>query len=75
MHVVLVDNGRSERLGMAEFWTSLKCIRCGACMTLPGLSAQWRSQLRRHRNFIMPIENEPNFTLLLDPTSALLLKI
>lgn len=26
MHVVLVDN----RLGMAQFWTSLKCIRCGA---------------------------------------------
>ena len=32
MHVILVDNGRSERLGMADFWTSLKCIRCGACM-------------------------------------------
>ena len=32
MHVVLVDNGRSERLGMDKFWTSLKCIRCGACM-------------------------------------------
>ena len=32
MHVVLVDNGRSERLGMHDFWTSLKCIRCGACM-------------------------------------------
>ena len=32
MHVVLVDNGRSTRLGMAEFWPSLKCIRCGACM-------------------------------------------
>ncbi|WP_430910288.1 lactate utilization protein B [Methylobacterium sp. sgz302541] len=32
MHYVLVDNGRSERLGMEEFWTSLKCIRCGACM-------------------------------------------
>jgi L-lactate dehydrogenase complex protein LldF len=32
MHVILVDNGRSERLGMEEFWTSLKCIRCGACM-------------------------------------------
>ncbi len=32
MHVVLVDNGRSERLGMEQFWTSLKCIRCGACM-------------------------------------------
>ncbi|WP_419728410.1 lactate utilization protein B [Lichenicola sp.] len=32
MHVILVDNGRSERLGAEEFWTSLKCIRCGACM-------------------------------------------
>lgn len=32
LHVVLVDNGRSERLGMDDFWTSLKCIRCGACM-------------------------------------------
>ncbi len=32
MHFVLVDNGRSERLAMEEFWTSLKCIRCGACM-------------------------------------------
>ena len=32
MHVILVDNGRSERLAEPEFWTSLKCIRCGACM-------------------------------------------
>ncbi len=32
LHIVLVDNGRSERLGMRDFWTSLKCIRCGACM-------------------------------------------
>ncbi|MBS0980069.1 MULTISPECIES: lactate utilization protein B [Acetobacter] len=32
MHVILVDNGRSQRLGMDDFWTSLKCIRCGACM-------------------------------------------
>lgn len=32
MHVVLVDNGRSARLGMEEFWSSLACIRCGACM-------------------------------------------
>jgi L-lactate dehydrogenase complex protein LldF len=32
MHVVLVDNGRSDRLGMEKFWPSLKCIRCGACM-------------------------------------------
>ena len=32
MHVVIVDNGRSDRLGMEKFWPSLKCIRCGACM-------------------------------------------
>ena len=32
MHVVLVDNGRSARLGMKRFWQSLKCIRCAACM-------------------------------------------
>jgi L-lactate dehydrogenase complex protein LldF len=32
MHIVLVDNGRADRLGMEKFWPSLKCIRCGACM-------------------------------------------
>ncbi|WP_236976007.1 lactate utilization protein B [Membranihabitans maritimus] len=32
MHIVLVDNGRSKHLGMEDFWTALKCIRCGACM-------------------------------------------
>jgi L-lactate dehydrogenase complex protein LldF len=32
MHVILVDNGRVDRLGMPDFWYSLKCIRCGACM-------------------------------------------
>ena len=32
LHIVLVDNGRTRRLGMPEFWHSLKCIRCGACM-------------------------------------------
>jgi len=32
MHIVIVDNGRSDRLAMSEFWESLKCIRCGACM-------------------------------------------
>lgn len=32
MHVVLLDNGRSRRLGMEHFWHSLKCIRCSACM-------------------------------------------
>ena len=32
LHVVLVDNGRSEQLGRPDFRASLKCIRCGACM-------------------------------------------
>lgn len=32
MHVVLVDNGRSEHLGKEDFRNSLKCIRCAACM-------------------------------------------
>lgn len=32
IHIVLVDNGRSEQLGRPDFRNSLKCIRCGACM-------------------------------------------
>lgn len=32
MHVVIVDNGRSDILGNAEHIQTLKCIRCGACM-------------------------------------------
>ena len=32
MHVVLLDNGRSEILANAKHWETLKCIRCGACM-------------------------------------------
>lgn len=32
MHYVLVDNGRSDRLALDDFWYSLKCIRCAACM-------------------------------------------
>lgn len=31
MHIVIVDNGRSDRLG-ADYHEVLKCIRCGACM-------------------------------------------
>ncbi|MEE9437763.1 MAG: lactate utilization protein B [Saprospiraceae bacterium] len=31
-HVILLDNGRSERIHDDDFWTALKCIRCGACM-------------------------------------------
>ena len=32
MHIVLVDNGRSETLGNSEHIQTLKCIRCAACM-------------------------------------------
>lgn len=32
MHIVIVDNGRTEQLGREDFRASLHCIRCGACM-------------------------------------------
>lgn len=32
LHIILVDNGRSAQLARPDFWRSLKCIRCGACM-------------------------------------------
>ncbi len=32
LHIVLVDDGRSDILGSADFRRSLNCIRCGACM-------------------------------------------
>ena len=32
LHIVIVDNGRSDVLSQAEFRRSLNCIRCGACM-------------------------------------------
>ena len=32
MHIVIVDNGRSEILKSPDFRRSLDCIRCGACM-------------------------------------------
>lgn len=32
MHIVILDNGRSKRLGAPDYWQVLKCIRCGACM-------------------------------------------
>lgn len=31
IHVVMLDNGRSDRIGQ-RYWEVLKCIRCGACM-------------------------------------------
>lgn len=32
LHVVIVDNGRSDILKQQQFNNALKCIRCGACM-------------------------------------------
>ncbi|MBL4677134.1 MAG: lactate utilization protein [Mucilaginibacter sp.] len=32
IHVIIVDNGRSQQLGRPDFRNSLKCIRCGSCM-------------------------------------------
>lgn len=32
LHIILVDNGRSDIAGSEEFRRSLNCIRCGACM-------------------------------------------
>ncbi len=32
MHIVLVDNGRSEIIANQDHWQTLKCMRCGACM-------------------------------------------
>ncbi len=32
MHIIIVDNGRSEQLSRPDFRSSLHCIRCGACM-------------------------------------------
>lgn len=32
IHLVLVDNGRTEQLARKDFYTSLSCIRCAACL-------------------------------------------
>lgn len=32
MHIIIVDNGRSEIVSNEEHIQTLKCIRCGACM-------------------------------------------
>lgn len=32
MHIIILDNGRSNQLGDPEFQELLNCIRCGACL-------------------------------------------
>jgi L-lactate dehydrogenase complex protein LldF len=34
LHVILVDNGRSQQLGDPQFQSVLHCIRCGACLNV-----------------------------------------
>jgi L-lactate dehydrogenase complex protein LldF len=63
LHIVLVDNGRSRRLGMADFWHSLKCIRCGACMNTCPVYRQGGGLAMAHY-FPGPI------SVILDPTST-----
>ncbi|TCJ19588.1 lactate utilization protein [Flaviaesturariibacter flavus] len=31
LHIIIVDNGRTQQLGREQFRGSLKCIRCAAC--------------------------------------------
>ena len=50
LHIVLVDNGRSEILGSDEFRRSLQLHSLrGVHEHLPGLSPQRRAQLSKHR--------------------------
>lgn len=32
IHVIIVDNGRSDILANTDHWGMLKCLRCGACI-------------------------------------------
>lgn len=34
MHVIILDNGRSQQLGDPDFQEILNCIRCGACINV-----------------------------------------
>lgn len=34
MHIIIIDNGRSNQLGDKEFQELLNCIRCGACLNV-----------------------------------------
>jgi L-lactate dehydrogenase complex protein LldF len=34
VHVVLVDNGRTDLLADEQGWEALRCVRCGACLNI-----------------------------------------
>lgn len=64
VHLVLLDNGRSSRLGAKDYWPVLKCIRCGACMnTCPVFRRT--SGISYDANYMGPIGSvlEPSYDL------------
>ena len=47
MHVILVDNGRTDVLAHPHAWEALRCLRCGACLNAcPGVPADRRTRVR-----------------------------
>ena len=47
MHVVFIDNGRSETLG-SDCAEALRCIRCGACLNVCPIFRQASGHAYRH---------------------------
>ncbi len=51
IHIIIVDNARSDIVGKEEFDEALKCIRCGACMnTCP----VFKRAGGHHYNYVIP---------------------
>ncbi len=66
MHVVLLDNGRSNIVGDEDHWETLKCIRCGACMnTCP----VYRRSTGASYTYFIPGPIGINLAMLKDPVA------
>lgn len=64
MHVILVDNGRSDMIANDTHWKTLKCIRCGACMnTCP----VYRRSMGYSYSYFIPGPIGVNLGMLKDP--------
>ncbi|MBM3154232.1 MAG: 4Fe-4S dicluster domain-containing protein [Chloroflexi bacterium] len=48
LHIVLVDNGRSQMWKSAEFREALYCVRCGACLNVCPVFASLAGQTYGH---------------------------
>jgi len=48
LHIVLVDNGRSQMMESAEFREVLYCVRCGACLNVCPVFASLAGQTYGH---------------------------